>query len=446
MKNEKKAYTCSDCGAFSVKWQGQCPDCNAWNSLNETVVAKKNSFSEKTLELKRLNEIDEELIIRYDSGFIEFDRVLGGGLVPGSVVLVGGDPGIGKSTLLQQIASNLPLDLAACYVTGEESVNQVAQRSSRIGTSQSTVLVMSSTSLEQIFHQVKKSESQVVIIDSIQTMMSSGINSSPGSVSQLKESVGELVQFAKQNEITILLIGHVTKDGAIAGPKIVEHMVDTVLYFENDLASRFTVIRTVKNRFGATNEMGVFAMTESGFKEVKNPSAIFLSNDFVSRSGSIVSVTWEGSRPLLFEMQALVSETHASHIKRLAQGIDQNRLPLLTAVLQKYTQISLSQFDIFINVVGGLKLDGISADLPAIIAIISSYKDLACKKKLVSFGEVGLAGEIRPVKYGTERLIEAAKQGFTTAVIPDANLPRKKIKDMELITVDKLTDAIDVIF
>ena len=276
--------------------------------------------------------------------------------------------------------------------------------------------------------------------------MSSGINSSPGSVSQLKESVGELVQFAKQNEITILLIGHVTKDGAIAGPKIVEHMVDTVLYFENDLASRFTVIRTVKNRFGATNEMGVFAMTESGFKEVKNPSAIFLSNDFVSRSGSIVSVAWEGSRPLLFEMQALVSETHASHIKRLAQGIDQNRLPLLTAVLQKYTQISLSQFDIFINVVGGLKLDGISADLPAIIAIISSYKDLACKKKLVSFGEVGLAGEIRPVKYGTERLIEAAKQGFTSAVIPDANLPRKKIKDMELITVDKLTDAIDVIF
>tara|TARA_B110000003_G_scaffold67886_1_gene68871 strand:- start:13478 stop:14818 length:1341 start_codon:yes stop_codon:yes gene_type:complete len=446
MKNEKKAYTCLNCGAFSVKWQGQCPDCAAWNSLNETVAAKKNHSSLKALELKRLNEINEKLIIRYNSGFDEFDRVLGGGLVPGSVILVGGDPGIGKSTLLQQIASNLPLDLTACYVTGEESINQVAQRSSRIGTSHSSVLVIASTSLEQILHQIKKSESRVVIIDSIQTMVSSETNSSPGSISQLKECVGELVQFAKQNEISVLLIGHVTKEGAIAGPKIVEHMVDTVIYFENDLASRYTVIRTVKNRFGATNEMGVFAMTESGFKEVKNPSAIFLSNDYVSRPGSLVSVAWEGSRPLLFEMQALVSETHASYIKRLAQGIDQARLPLLTAVLQKYTQISLAQFDIFINVVGGLRLDGISADLPAIIAIISSYKDLACKKKLISFGEVGLAGEIRPVKYGTERLIEAAKQGFTSAVIPRANLPRKKIKNMELMTVSKLTDAIDVIF
>ena len=446
MKNEKKAYTCLNCGAFSVKWQGQCPDCAAWNSLNETIAAKKNHSSLKALELKRLNEINEKLIIRYNSGFDEFDRVLGGGLVPGSVILVGGDPGIGKSTLLQQIASNLPLDLTACYVTGEESINQVAQRSSRIGTSHSSVLVIASTSLEQILHQIKKSESRVVIIDSIQTMVSSETNSSPGSISQLKECVGELVQFAKQNEISVLLIGHVTKEGAIAGPKIVEHMVDTVIYFENDLASRYTVIRTVKNRFGATNEMGVFAMTESGFKEVKNPSAIFLSNDYVSRPGSLVSVAWEGSRPLLFEMQALVSETHASYIKRLAQGIDQARLPLLTAVLQKYTQISLAQFDIFINVVGGLRLDGISADLPAIIAIISSYKDLACKKKLISFGEVGLAGEIRPVKYGTERLIEAAKQGFTSAVIPRANLPRKKIKNMELMTVSKLTDAIDFIF
>ncbi len=446
MKNEKKAYTCLNCGAFSVKWQGQCPDCAAWNSLNETVAAKKNHSSLKALELKRLNEINEKLIIRYNSGFDEFDRVLGGGLVPGSVILVGGDPGIGKSTLLQQIASNLSLDLTACYITGEESINQVAQRSSRIGTSHSSVLVIASTSLEQILHQIKKSESRVVIIDSIQTMVSSETNSSPGSISQLKECVGELVQFAKQNEISVLLIGHVTKEGAIAGPKIVEHMVDTVIYFENDLASRYTVIRTVKNRFGATNEMGVFAMTESGFKEVKNPSAIFLSNDYVSRPGSLVSVAWEGSRPLLFEMQALVSETHASYTKRLAQGIDQARLPLLTAVLQKYTQISLAQFDIFINVVGGLRLDGISADLPAIIAIISSYKDLACKKKLISFGEVGLAGEIRPVKYGTERLIEAAKQGFTSAVIPRANLPRKKIKNMELMTVSKLTDAIDFIF
>ena len=446
MKNEKKAYTCLNCGAFSVKWQGQCPDCAAWNSLNETIAAKKNHSSLKALELKRLNEINEKLIIRYNSGFDEFDRVLGGGLVPGSVILVGGDPGIGKSTLLQQIASNLSLDLTACYITGEESINQVAQRSSRIGTSHSSVLVIASTSLEQILHQIKKSESRVVIIDSIQTMVSSETNSSPGSISQLKECVGELVQFAKQNEISVLLIGHVTKEGAIAGPKIVEHMVDTVIYFENDLASRYTVIRTVKNRFGATNEMGVFAMTESGFKEVKNPSAIFLSNDYVSRPGSLVSVAWEGSRPLLFEMQALVSETHASYTKRLAQGIDQARLPLLTAVLQKYTQISLAQFDIFINVVGGLRLDGISADFPAIIAIISSYKDLACKKKLISFGEVGLAGEIRPVKYGTERLIEAAKQGFTSAVIPRANLPRKKIKNMELMTVSKLTDAIDFIF
>ena len=447
MKNEKKAYLCSECGAYSGKWQGQCPDCDAWNSLGQTVVSKKAiTLSRNTIEVKKLNEINEEFIIRYDTGFTEFNRVLGGGLVPGSVVLLGGDPGIGKSTLHQQIATKLPNELIPCYVTGEESINQVAQRSSRIGTCHSDLLILSTTSLEQVFQLTKKSQARVVIIDSIQTMISSEVSSSPGSVSQLRECVGELVQFAKQNEVSILLIGHVTKEGVIAGPRIVEHIVDTVLYFENDLASRYTIIRAVKNRFGASSEIGVFAMTETGFREVKNPSAIFLSGDYIDRPGSLVSVAWEGSRPLLFEIQALVSETHANHIKRLAQGIDQTRLPLLMAVLQKYAEISMAQFDIFINVVGGLRLDGIAADLPAILAIVSSYKELACKKRLISFGEIGLAGEVRPVKYGTERLIEAAKQGFTAAIIPNANLPKKKINNMELIPVGNLTDAIDVMF
>ena len=277
-------------------------------------------------------------------------------------------------------------------------------------------------------------------------MWADHIEAAPGSVSQVRSSAHELTSYAKRKGVSVIMVGHVTKDGQIAGPRIVEHMVDTVLYFEGDREHQFRIIRSVKNRFGAVNELGIFAMTEQGMREVKNPSAIFLSGDYIDRPGSLVSVAWEGSRPLLFEIQALVSETHANHTKRLAQGIDQNRLPLLTAVLQKYADLSLAQFDIFINVVGGLRIDGIAADLPAILAIVSSYKEIASKKRLISFGEIGLAGEVRPVKYGTERLVEAAKQGFTIAVIPKANLPKKKINNMEVVPVENLTDAINILF
>lgn len=443
MARVKTAFVCTDCGAHAVKWQGQCPECGAWNSLGKTTLSAGTTNRAGGVEAVALGSLAEDSESRYPTGFEEFDRVLGGGLVPGSVVLLGGDPGIGKSTLLQQVAAQLPAELGTCYATGEESLRQIAQRSQRLGLDNPSLRLLSDTSLENILEQAAAGQSRALVIDSIQTMATADVPSAPGSVTQLRECVSRVVQFAKQKEVAVLLIGHVTKEGAIAGPRVVEHMVDTVLYFESDPASRYTIVRAVKNRFGASSEMGVFAMTESGFREVKNPSAIFLSRGHSGDAGSIVSVTWEGSRPLLVEIQALVADANSNYPKRLAQGVDQNRLALLLAVLQRHGGIALSGEDVFINVVGGLRIGDTSSDLPSLLAIVSSFRDRPCRAKLLSFGEIGLAGEVRPVRFGAERITEAAKQGFTFAIVPTANVPRKKIPGIEVVGVRKLDDALE---
>ncbi len=442
MPRTKTAYVCKECGAHSVKWQGQCPDCGAWNTLGQTTLASGAVARPAGPEPLSLGALTEDLSVRYATGFDEFDRVLGGGLVPGSVVLLGGDPGVGKSTLLQQVAAQLPANLQTCYATGEESLRQIAQRSQRLGLDNPALKLLADTSLDNILEQAAAGQTRVLVIDSIQTLSTSDLSSAPGSVAQLRECVSRIVQFAKQKEVAVFLIGHVTKEGAIAGPRVVEHMVDTVLYFESDPASRYTIVRAVKNRFGASSEIGVFAMTEAGFREVKNPSAIFLSRGDETASGSIVSVVWEGSRPLLAEIQALVADANSNYPRRLAQGIDQNRLALLVAVLQRHGGITLSGEDIFVNVVGGLRIGETAADLPVVLAIVSSFRDRPCRQKLLSFGELGLAGEVRPVKFGTERILEAAKQGFTHAIVPAANVPRKKIKGIQIVGVRKLAEAL----
>ncbi|HWM29350.1 MAG TPA: DNA repair protein RadA [Woeseiaceae bacterium] len=453
MARTKTAYVCSDCGAHSVKWQGQCPDCDAWNTLVPTALAGNSPGRERASRAALTTLVDalgqvagEDAGSRHPTGFDEFDRVLGGGLVPGSVVLLGGDPGVGKSTLLQQVAAQLPAALNTCYATGEESLRQVAQRSRRLGTDASSLRLLADTSLDNVLEQAAAGKAQAVVIDSIQTMASNALPSAPGSVAQLRECVGRIVQFAKQRDVAFFLIGHVTKEGAIAGPRVVEHMVDTVLYFESDPASRYTIVRAVKNRFGASSEMGVFAMTESGFREVRNPSAIFLSQAASSSSGSVISVAWEGSRPLLVEIQALVAETGGNYAKRLAQGVDQNRLSLLVAVLHRHGGISLAGEDVFVNVVGGLRIGETSADLPTLLAVVSSFRDRPCRRTLMSFGELGLAGEVRPVRFGTERIAEAAKQGFTHAVVPKANVPKKPLPGIDVIGVTSLQDALGLAF
>ena len=446
MAKAKTAYVCTECGAHSVKWAGQCPDCSAWNTLVQTQIAPAKSAGAPATEPARLDSLPEDLAQRYPTGFAEFDRVLGGGLVPGAVVLLGGDPGVGKSTLLQQVSARLSGDMTVLYATGEESLRQVGQRSQRLGLDAAELQLLADTSLDNVLAQAATTRAAMLVIDSVQTMASPELPSAPGSVVQLRECVGRLVQFAKQNEVVVFIIGHVTKEGAIAGPRVVEHMVDTVLYFESDPASRYTLIRSVKNRFGASGEMGVFAMTETGFRQVRNPSAIFLSRDSVSEPGSVVSVAWEGSRPLLVEIQALVADGSTSYPKRLATGIDSNRLSLLLAVLQRHGDLSLGPEDVFANVVGGLRIGETAVDLPALLAIVSSFRDRPCGDGLVSFGEVGLAGEIRPVRFGEERIRAAAKQGFTHAVVPQSNVPKKAPEGMRVTGVKRVADALDAVF
>jgi DNA repair protein RadA/Sms len=420
MAKAKTAYVCTECGAHSVKWAGQCP--------------------------ARLESLPDDLAQRHATGFAEFDRVLGGGLVPGAVVLLGGDPGVGKSTLLQQVSAALSQELTVLYATGEESLRQFGQRSQRLGLASAELHLLADTSLDNVLAQAASCAAKVIVIDSIQTMANSDLPSAPGSVVQLRECVGRVVQFAKQNEVAVFIIGHVTKEGAIAGPRVVEHMVDTVLYFESDPASRYTLIRSVKNRFGASGEMGVFAMTETGFRQVRNPSAIFLSRESVAEPGSVVSVAWEGSRALLVEIQALVADGNTSHPKRLATGIDSNRLALLLAVLQRHGNLALGPEDVFANVVGGLRISETAVDLPALIAIVSSFRDKPCRQRLVSFGEIGLAGEIRPVRFGEERIKAAAKQGFTHAIVPQANVPKKLPEGIRVTGAKRVSDALDEAF
>ncbi len=442
MSKARRAYVCDECGAHSLKWAGQCPDCLSWNTLTETSVNTANSARKSTT----VADLPEGIEDRYSTGFAELDRVLGGGLVPGAVVLLGGDPGVGKSTLLQQASANLMQEAAVCYATGEESLRQIGQRSLRLGHDAAAMNLISDTSLENILAQSQQCQARVLVIDSIQTMTLESLSSAPGSVAQLRDGVGRLVQFAKQNDVAVLIIGHVTKEGAIAGPRVVEHMVDTVLYFESDPASRYTMIRSVKNRFGANGEMGVFAMTESGFREVRNPSAIFLSRESVDEPGSVVSVTWEGTRPLLVEIQALVADSGSNHSRRLAQGMEQNRLSLLLAVLQRHGSLSMADQDVFLNVVGGLRIGETATDLPALLAVVSSFRDRAVPERVVCFGEIGLAGEIRPVRFGEERIAAAAKQGFTRAVVPAANFPKKRPNGIEVTGVRRLSDALDAVF
>ena len=443
MAKAKTAYLCTECGAHSVKWAGQCPDCSSWNTLRATTINVPKPPTGPGIAATTLESLPDDIEARHGTGFGEFDRVLGGGLVPGAVVLLGGDPGVGKSTLLQQVSASLMQDLPVCYATGEESLRQIGQRSLRLGLDASEMHLLADTALENVLDQTQRCKARVLVIDSIQTMTCEHLPSAPGSVAQLREGVGRLVQFAKQNEVSVFLIGHVTKEGAIAGPRVVEHMVDTVLYFESDPSSRYTMIRSVKNRFGASGEMGVFAMTETGFREVSNPSAIFLSRESVDEPGSIVSVAWEGSRPLLVEIQALVAAGSSNYPKRLAQGVDQNRLALLLAVLQKHGSLAVSDEDVFVNVVGGLRIGETAVDLPTLLAIVSSFRDRSAPEALVCFGEVGLAGEIRPVRFGTERIAAAAKQGFTKAIVPVGNVPKRAPSGIEVIGVRRLSEALD---
>ncbi|MGB4063216.1 MAG: DNA repair protein RadA [Azonexus sp.] len=446
MAKIKTIYSCTECGATSPKWQGQCPGCNDWNTLVETVAEKAptNSRFESlapTVRLQNLSEIEAREVERIATGVGEFDRALGGGLVNGAVVLIGGDPGIGKSTLLLQALAHLSVDKKVLYVSGEESGEQVALRARRLGLDTRRLQLMAEINLERILATLQAEKPVVAVIDSIQTLWSDQLSSAPGSVAQVRECAAQLTRLAKQAGITVILVGHVTKEGALAGPRVLEHIVDTVLYFEGDTHSSFRLVRAVKNRFGAVNEIGVFAMTETGLKGVSNPSALFLSQHGQDVAGSCVMVTQEGTRPLLVEIQALVDTSHGNP-RRLTVGLDPQRLAMLLAVLHRHAGIVCFDQDVFVNAVGGVKITEPAADLAVLLSITSSLKNKPLPSKLIVFGEVGLAGEIRPAPRGQERLKEAAKLGFTRALIPEANRPKQAISGMEVISVKRVEEAV----
>ncbi len=450
MARPKTSYVCGSCGAHTPQWQGQCPACQAWNTL-ELAVAVSGSSPRRAASpgapaSKTVTQVTEEPDHRALTGIGEFDRVLGGGLVAGSVVLLGGDPGIGKSTLLLQAADALSRERPVLYVSGEESVRQVALRAKRLGLEAASLRLAAETRVEGILEEALACHAQVLVVDSIQTVQTELSESSAGSAVQVRESAAQLVRFAKGRNVTVLLIGHVTKEGAIAGPRILEHMVDTVLYFESDPGSRYRVVRAVKNRFGSANELGVFAMVEQGLREVRNPSAIFLSRHPQPVAGSAVTVVREGSRPLLVEVQALVDATQAMSPRRVAVGFESSRLALLLAVLHRHGGIATSGCDVFVNVAGGVRIGETAADLPAVLAACSSLRDRPLAADTVVFGELGLTGEIRPVPYGEERLREAAKQGFRRALVPEANVPRRAVEGIEVQGVARLPDALALAF
>jgi DNA repair protein RadA/Sms len=446
MAKSRQIFVCDQCGNESLQWQGLCPSCGAGDSLKSMTVAKgrpdRKSFAARTDAPQKLSEVAEADEPRIRTSLDELDRVLGGGLVMGSVTLLGGDPGIGKSTMLLQAGDALSRAAPTLYVTGEESLRQVSLRARRLGIAGDTLQLLAETAIETIIEHAQTSGARVLIIDSIQTMHDAQVESSPGSATQVRETAAALVRFAKSTGVSVFIIGHVTKEGAIAGPRILEHMVDTVLYFESDAGSRYRMIRAVKNRFGAANEVGVFAMTEQGLKEVKNPSAIFLSHHPQPVAGSAVMVAREGSRPMLIEVQALTDEAQGMNPRRVAVGLESNRLALLLAVLHRHGGVSSSGRDVFLNVVGGVRISETGADLPAVLATVSSVRDEPLAGKVVCFGELGLAGEVRPVPYGEERLREAAKHGFERAIVPSANVPRRPIDGLSIIGVDRLSDAL----
>ena len=449
MAKTKTAYVCTECGGQSSKWQGQCPNCGVWNTLVETIAATPSSrfqaLAGSPSAVRTLSSVETQDNARTPTGIEEFDRVLGGGLVSGGVVLLGGDPGIGKSTLLLQAMAALGGSGKlgrALYVTVEESVEQVALRAQRLGLVNATVELLAEVQLQAIVGAIRTLQPGVVVIDSIQTVYTEALESAPGSVAQVRECAAQLTRLAKQNAITIILVGHVTKEGAIAGPRVLEHIVDTVLYFEGDTHSSFRLVRAIKNRFGAANELGVFAMTERGLKGVANPSALFLSQHADPVAGSCVLATIEGSRPLLVEVQALVDPVQGGLARRLAVGLDPQRLALLLAVLHRHGGVETGLFDVFVNAVGGVRISEPAADLAVLMAIYSSFKNKPLGAKSLVFGEVGLAGEIRPVQRGQERLREAAKLGFTRALIPAANKPRQAIEGIAIVAVDRIDQAL----
>jgi len=451
----KTAYVCNDCGSDYAKWQGRCDDCGAWNTLTEirlgpvsgggSRTAKRQGYAGSLSAVTTLADIDLTNVPRISTGVEEFDRVLGGGLVPGSAVLIGGHPGAGKSTLLLQVLCRLAQHMKALYVTGEESLQQVAMRARRLGLPVDNLQLLSETSVETICAVAEQQKPQLMVADSIQVMHVEDISSAPGGVAQVRESAAQMIRYAKQSNTALILVGHVTKDGTLAGPKVLEHMIDCSIMLEGSDDSRFRTLRGTKNRFGAVNELGVFAMTEHGLKEVKNPSAIFLSRSDEPAAGSVVMVVWEGTRPLLVEIQALVDDSSFGNPRRLAVGLDQNRLAMLLAVLHRHGGLQVGDQDVFVNVVGGVKVVETGADLALLLSIVSSLRDRPLPHDLVVFGEVGLSGEIRPVPSGQERLYEAVKHGFRRAIVPLANCPREKPKGMEVVGVKTLADALAAI-
>jgi len=449
MAKSKEVFICQNCGASSPKWQGQCPACGEWNTLLaelQSASTRKPPVSIRVPRTDASSSLAAEAVVeqsRLTTGSTELDRVLGGGLVPGSVTLIGGDPGIGKSTLMLQAAAALNGLGPVLYATGEESLKQVALRARRLGLEDATARLMAETCVEDIVGAASALQARVLIVDSIQTMHSERIESAPGAVSQLRECTAELVRFAKAGGPAVLLVGHVTKEGQIAGPRVLEHMVDTVLYFESDTGSRYRVLRSVKNRFGAANEIGVFAMVEQGLREVTNPSAIFLSRHAEPVPGSVITVMREGTRSLLIEVQVLADLALGANPRRVAVGIDGNRLTMLLAVAHRHAGLQLQGQDVFANVVGGVRLAETAGDLAIVMAARSSLRDLPVANSLVAFGELGLAGEIRPVPFGEERLREAAKHGFKSAVVPEANVPKRLPEGMTVRGVTRLAQALD---
>lgn len=454
MAKIKTNYTCTECGGTGSKWAGQCSACGQWNTLVETLVepAGLNRLSQQqpmglaqTAPVLSLADIEEVDVPRFSTDIEEFDRVLGGGLVAGGVVLIGGDPGIGKSTLLLQALANLSRSKKVLYVSGEESGAQIALRARRLAVDAKDLQLQAEIQLEKILATLAEHKPDVAVIDSIQTVYSDALTSAPGSVAQVRECAAQLTRTAKQSGVTIIMVGHVTKEGALAGPRVLEHIVDTVLYFEGDSHSSFRLVRAFKNRFGAVNELGVFAMTEKGLKGVSNPSALFLSQHDNQVPGSCVMVTQEGTRPLLVEIQALVDTSHLPNARRLSVGLEQNRLAMLLAVLHRHAGIAAFDQDVFINAVGGVKITEPAADLAVLLAIQSSMRSKPLPRGLVVFGEVGLAGEIRPAPRGQERLREAAKLGFSIAMIPKSNAPKQAIEGLQIIAVERIDEALEKI-
>lgn len=458
MAKSKVAYVCTDCGAEHGQWQGQCAACKAWNTLSQINLGnagaspaakadfRRQGYAGDKSPVQNLADIDLQSLPRFSSSIGELDRVLGGGLVPGSVVLIGGNPGAGKSTLLLQIMCLLAAaGKPALYVTGEESLQQVGMRAQRLNLPAGDLKMLAETNVELITRAAEDNKPDLLVVDSIQVMHSADVPSAPGSVSQVRECAAYLIQYAKQTNTVLFLVGHVTKEGNLAGPKVLEHMIDCFIMLEGGSDSKYRILRGQKNRFGAVNELGVFAMTETGLKEVKNPSAIFLARTEEDTPGSLVMVLWEGTRPLLVEIQALVDASPLGNPRRVAVGLEQNRLAMLLAVLHRHGGLYMADQDVFVNVVGGVKVTETSADLALLLAIVSSFQDKALPKDLVVFGEVGLAGEIRPVPGGQERLREAAKHGFKRAIVPKANVPKGNIEGLEVVPVTRIAQALEAI-